>query len=101
MFQNITAKLGNMRKAASFTVYPQGTGSADEAIIQSDKRIAKINLNNGHGLLSDGKGGHQGFLKLNRALGAMDIVVPMSLVEQIKKNRPKTGDDVGPGVVIG
>jgi hypothetical protein len=44
-FQNITCKLGNMKKAQDFTVCPVSSNAPHEVTIQSDKRIAKIDLN--------------------------------------------------------
>lgn len=38
-FQNVTLKVGNMRKEQEFTIYPNGT-SPDYILIQSDKRMA-------------------------------------------------------------
>lgn len=41
-FKNITAKLGNMRKAVDFTIYPYKGG--DTISIQSDRYFAIVNL---------------------------------------------------------
>jgi hypothetical protein len=59
-------KLGNMRLAADWVVYPADLrGAAVQAVtIQCDRRIARVDLETGRTLLSDGKGGHQGFAKL-------------------------------------
>ena len=69
--KKVVGKLGNMAKSVDWSVYPHRTGET-EAVIQSDKRIAKINLETGAGVVSNGKGGHNGFMHLSRMLGAMD-----------------------------
>lgn len=61
---SINLKLGNMRKAQNFTIYPFREGDT-HIIIQSDKRIARIDIKTGKGLVSSGKGGHPGFHALN------------------------------------
>jgi len=51
MFKNINVKFGNMRGTEQeFTLYPYDGGSS--VIIQSDKRIANINLKTGETVLS-------------------------------------------------
>lgn len=82
-FLNITCKLGNMKKPQQFVLYP--TSAEDTAVtIQSDKRIARIDLDTGKGLLSDGKGGHQGHAKLFPAAGAM-IIDAAHIIPELKK----------------
>ena len=83
-FIDVTAKLGNMRKAVEWVIYP--FNAEDRLLmIQCDKRIAQINLETGKGMLSDGKGGHQGFFKLNRMAGAKEIDCPSELLEQLRE----------------
>lgn len=84
MFLNITAKLGNMKKAQEFVIYPVSNTAPHEVTIQSDKRIARVNLNTSKAMLSSGKGGHQGFMQLSPALGAVEVDVTPELVEQLK-----------------
>lgn len=72
-----------MRKADKWVLYPQGDNK-DEIIIQCDKRISKVNLSTGNAILSNGKGGHNGFMHLNKILGAVDIVVPNDILEQLR-----------------
>jgi hypothetical protein len=84
-FQTLTVKLGNMRQAQEFTVCPVSNTEPHLVTIQSDKRIARIDLNTGKGVLSDGKGGHQGFHKLMPFLGAKEVDVPVDVLEQLRK----------------
>lgn len=84
-FKNITCKLGNMRKEADWTLYPQQTDKPNEVMIQCDKRIANISLDTGKAMLSDGKGGHQGFAKLMPLLGAKEVVVPDEIIAQLRQ----------------
>jgi hypothetical protein len=83
-FIDITCKIGNMRKAASFTVCPKATPDSREVTIQSDKRIARINLDTGKVVLSDGKGGHPGFHKLLAICGAVELDCPADVLEQLR-----------------
>jgi hypothetical protein len=87
MFANLKqVKLGSMRKARDWTLYPQS--EADKTnnciIIQCNNRIARVNLDTKRALLSDGKGGHQGFIKLSPLMGATAEVVPDAVIEQLR-----------------
>jgi hypothetical protein len=84
-----------MRKDVDWTVYPYKAGQ--NAVIQSDGRIASVNLDTGKGLLSDGKGGHQGSFKLNPVFGAVLVEVPAALIDQI---RQVIGGDAGDGTTL-
>lgn len=84
-FKNFTAKLGNMRKAVEFVICPVSNASPNEVYIQSDKRIAKVDLTTGKGILSNGKGGHNGFMHLSPVLGAVEIVFPAEVLAEIKR----------------
>ena len=89
MFQTVTAKLGNMRKTVEWTVYPAMNGR--RRIIQSKNRIAEVNLDRGSVVLSDGKGGHQRFHKLDPFLGATVCDCPPELLEQLRAMNATTG----------
>ncbi|MED5285040.1 MAG: hypothetical protein VYC71_03640 [Planctomycetota bacterium] len=91
MFQTVTAKLGNMRKAVEWTVCPAQQGREHRRIIQSKNRIAEVNLDRGSVVLSDGKGGHQGFYKLDPFLGATVVDCPPELLEQLRGMDATTG----------
>lgn len=97
--KQITCKLGNMRKAKEWVVYPM----ADVTIvqIQCDTRICQFNPGTGAGVLSanrpNGAYGHH----LAKFLGATDIVVPQDVIDMAVSAIPKAGDEIGPGVYIG
>lgn len=84
MARNITCKLGNMRKSAAWTIYPQKDNSLDEVIIQCERRIALVNLASGSAMLSNGKGTYQTFLHLHPAMGAVTVQVPPEVIEELK-----------------
>lgn len=102
-FKNIVCKLGNMRKEADWTLYPQKADKLDEVIIQCDKRIASVNLTTGKAMLSSGKGGHNGFMHLSPALGAVEVDVPADVLQTLKGLVAKNteGDGIGSVVVLG
>lgn len=85
-------KLGNMRKAKDWSIYPVRQGEP-LVIIQCDNRIAQITIATGEGKLSDGKNGHQGFHKLQLAFGSTKIQMsPADLARlQEKINYSKDG----------
>lgn len=83
-FRNITAKFGNMRKAQEFTICEGGSNEDGMVTLQSDKRIAKVNLNAESVILSDGKGGHQGWQKLSPVFGAKQYACPDSVINELK-----------------
>jgi len=97
----ITAKLGNMRKAAEWTVYPVSRNGTDETItIQSDHRIAQFYKSTGNGLISVHKTNGAYFLHLSQMLGAKRITVPADVIAAASAAQPKSGDSIGPGVTI-
>jgi hypothetical protein len=97
----ITAKLGTMRKAQDFVVYPASkTNGTDQIVIQSDTRICQFNPFNGVGLLSDSKPNGAYFIHLNVLMGAKWIVVPKDVCLAAKAAQPKSGDAIGPGVMV-
>lgn len=95
---DVTAKLGTMKKPAEFTVCPKSSGDTSPTVtIQSDKRIARVNLETGKVMVSDGKGGHPGFHKLLGMCGAKEYDCPPELLEKLKSiSVPQ-----GPVVVLG
>lgn len=82
-FQEVVGKIGNMRKAVEWVIYPND-GTKPTRLIQSDNRIAQVNLETGRVLLSDGKGGHQGFFKLSPGQGAKWYDCPQEMLDKIK-----------------
>lgn len=89
--KDVIGKLGNMRKAVEWTVYPKDANEQTTVIIQCDKRIAQVNLETGKALLSDGKGGHQGFFKLNKIVGAVEVDCPQGMLDQLKAGKIPVG----------
>lgn len=83
---SIVCKLGNMRKEVDWSIYP--VTDPNLIMIQCDKRIARINMTTGKAMLSDGKGGHNGFMKLAPMFGAVEVDVSAEIVEELKQ---KTG----------
>jgi|14_taG_2_1085336.scaffolds.fasta_scaffold04595_7 hypothetical protein len=100
MIKRLDLKLGSMRKAQDFIVYPASRDEGSKVLIQSDKRIAQIDIETGEGMLSSGKAGHPGFIELMEIRGAKPIKVDTEVIEAIKAARPKSGDMIGPGVSI-
>jgi hypothetical protein len=95
----ITAKLGNMRKAVQWTVYPAnrkalGADMDGSITIQSDTRIATFDPVTGKGLLSAAKSSGAYFLHLNKFMGATDITVPADVIAAALAVQPKSGDMV-------
>lgn len=96
--KTIVAKLGNMRKAVEWVVYPKGSDSND-VVIQSDSRIASFDPTTGKGLLSKGVKG-AAFLHLLPALGATPVQVPPEVIQAATGAVPKSGDEIGPGIYV-
>lgn len=93
-FQKVTGKLGNMRRATDWVVYPRDAdANPDEktVLIQCERRIALVELDTGKAIVSDGKGGHQGFLKLNPVLGAKRCEVPVDMLETLRALKVHVG----------
>lgn len=97
MFPSVTVKLGNMRKAQDFTIYPASPDS-ERFVIQSDKRIAQIDVAEKIAILSNGKGGHPGRDKLTPQAGAVLVPVSSELIEEIKQKVGRR-KDYGTGIV--
>jgi hypothetical protein len=98
MFE-ITAKLGNMRKAVEWTVYPGGD-NAERIIIQSDHRIAAFDKTTGEGVLSRSTT-NPGFAHLNPFLRPEKVTVPKEVIDACIAAQPHKGQHIGGGVFIG
>lgn len=81
-FQSVTGKFKGMRKEVEWTVYPHDKG-ATEHIIQSSKRIARVNLDTGKAILS--KAGKSHFAGLSDMMGADIVPAPKDIIDQLKK----------------
>ena len=102
MIQKITCKLGNMRKAKEWVVYPQATNKDPDGtfLIQCDTRIAKVDAASCKAILSVNKPSGAYCMHLSPSLGATIVDVPKELVEAIKEAQPKSGDHTGQAVYI-
>lgn len=97
-FHTISAKLGNMRKVAEFVIYPIKDHNPEKVVIQSDNRICEVEMATGKAKISDGKGGHQGMVKLMAALGAKEIEVPVGVMEELRRIVKEI--EPGPAVIV-
>lgn len=50
VFKCFTLKLGNMRKAQDFVIYPYD--GSDYILLQSDNRITRVNIRTGDGIMN-------------------------------------------------
>jgi hypothetical protein len=94
----ITAKIGNMRKAVQWTVYPAKKDG--RIVIQSSSYIAVFDAT-GNGLLSARQSGGAYFLHLSPACGAKPVQVTRDVVEAALAAQPQKGDHIGFGVFVG
>lgn len=81
-FFSVTAKLGNMRKAVSWSIYPESADS-ETVKIQSDTRMAEINRSTGLATLSKSRSGGAVFMDLMTIRGATVVPVSRELIEEI------------------
>ena len=99
----ITAKLGNMRKAVDWTVYPAQKDS--RIVIQSSSRIAAFagpqnSIPQGMCLLSKRQPGGAYFLHLSSLCGAKLVPLPDDVRDAAIAAQPKSGDHIGHGVFV-
>jgi len=99
--RSVHGKLGTMRKAVDWTVYPESynkskseTAGARTIFVQSDKRACAINIETGRGMLSNGRG-HPGFHSTMASLGAKEVDIPREFIDKCLKAQPKSGDAIG------
>lgn len=100
--KTVTVKIGNMRKAQKFVIYPRALGEINAATltIQSDDCIAKLNTETGECQWTRNKGGayfHN--LITGGNLGQGTQTLPPEIVEQFKQSQPQKGDTIGNGIV--
>jgi len=96
---SIVARLGNMRSAVEWTVYPDmGDGSFFQ--IQSDHRICRFDKVTGKGMISKHKANYACNIDLMPMLGATEIVVPTEVIEAAKAAQPHSGDHIGGHVFV-
>ncbi len=99
-FKDIKVKFGNMRGTEQeFTLYPYDGG--DTIIIQSDKRIAQVNLKTGKTILSKQCQNGAYFMHLNKFTGAIVCDFPEDKLKELQSylwNNP--GEKTCGGVLI-
>jgi hypothetical protein len=103
--RSITARLGTMRRAVEWTVYPPRriVGTADFAttqLIQSSSRICEFDAATGQGRLSAHRANGAYGIHLSPLLGATTITVPPEVIADVLAAQPRSGDRIGPGVYI-
>lgn len=100
--KRVTAKLGTMRKAADWIVYPaeRAMDGKTVTVIQSDTRIAAFDPATGDGMLSKARKNGAYFMHLSPFMSATPITVPADVIAAVLDARPKSGDEIGPGVYV-
>ena len=90
--KDYTLQLGNMKKPQDFTLYPYSGG--DFITLQSDKRIARINLHNGKGEMLRKNCAYPNFLAMAK-YGHIDVrLVDADILAIQKKLWDNDGKDV-------
>jgi hypothetical protein len=81
--KSIIGKLGNMRKSVDWIIYPQDLKSPFDRIVQSDTRIAKINIETGKGVLS--KNCPSGAYFVHLEYDTIPFVCPKEFLNELQK----------------
>jgi hypothetical protein len=81
---SVTAAFGNMRKAENWVIYP--VTDPENVKIQSDHRIARINLLTGHGVLSARIANGAYNVHLSPVNGATDYQFPAAFCEALMES---------------
>lgn len=84
----LVGKMGNMKKDVKWVVCPQSRPGY--VLIQSEKRIAEVNLTTGKATLSNGKG-HPGFQALAKMMGAVEVDCPKEILDKLKDTKAESG----------
>ena len=97
---HITAKLGKMRQAVQWIVYPAQKDG--RIVIQADKRIALFaNDGSNKGFLSKSVPSGAYFLHLSPAGGASGVDIPQAVIDAALAVQPQKGHQIAPGVRVG
>lgn len=96
--REITAKLGNMRKAVSWVVYPKTYSNNDNFYIQSDHRFCRFDPKTGIGIL--GKHTTNSSSVDLMMPGAITISIPKKVIDDVISCQPKSGQSIGGGVFV-
>jgi len=81
----ITTKLGDMRRAVEWTVYP--VTKDGRMVIQSNKRIAMFHNNGSNkGLLSTAQPSGAYLIHLSPACGAKTVDIPQNIIDEVLRS---------------
>ena len=78
-----TAKLGTMRKAVQWVIYPQNDNK-DEVSVQCDRYFARFNLHTGKGMISTSQN-YPTSLHISKALGGKEFRVDDETLKAFQK----------------
>ena len=98
-FLEINLKLANMRKIDNFTICPYD--GSNELIIQSGKRIAKLDLKTGFGIINrknEQNGAYNHHLLFDTINFKIDDDIINVFKEYFKKNNGEDGGGKGSGI---
>lgn len=87
-FKSVFGKFDGMRKAVDWTVYPGCLQDGKTAKIQSDKRMASINLETMTAWVSNGKDSTNNFMGTNAFCGGKQVPVPEDIAKQLREIGP-------------
>ncbi len=97
--KTVTAQLAGMRKPQEFVIYPFKPGEG--VTVQSERAIGAFDPVDCKGLLN-WRGSHaKYFFDLMKIRGAEVYTFPREFVDECVRVQPQSGDEVGPGVIIG
>ena len=95
----INTKLGKMRKAVDWTVYPSKKDG--RIVIQSSKRIAMFQDDGSNkGYLSKNVSSGAYFLHLSPLCGATVVEIPQDVIDAALAVQPQKGDHIAHGVYV-
>lgn len=92
--QKVIGKFPGMRKDVDWVVYPWSDG-ATKFKIQSDTRIAMVDIESGKTCISKSFKGGAYFMHLSESMGAIEVHTPVEIISQLKSLTP-----TGPEVVL-
>ena len=84
---DVDLKAGNMRRAASFIVYPVHAGSPEPLTLrmQAEHRVATIDADNGRGMISQAIKGHPALFYANAAHGAQPFDLSPEDLQRVRE----------------
>jgi hypothetical protein len=95
-------KFPGMRKPDSFVVYPRFRDEPDELLVQGNRAIVRVNLKTHKGMLNcKGSNPKYSYHLLKIYGGVVIDSFPMDFIVAAVECEAKSGDEIGPGVLIG